>query len=55
MKALAEIDYDGVFTFEAFLFYANFEPDFFPTAARWIHDMGVYLCEKIERFKSRKD
>lgn len=51
MKALADIDYDGVFTFETFLFYSNFEDDFLPTAACWIHDMGVYLCKKIERYK----
>lgn len=52
MKALADIDYDGVFTFETFLFYKNFEDDFLPTAARWIHDMGVYLVEKMERYKA---
>lgn len=51
MKALAEIDYDGVFTFETFQFYSYFEDDFLPTAARWIHDMGVYLCQKIEKYK----
>lgn len=51
MKALAEIDYSGVFTFESFLFYANFDVDFLPVAARWIHDMGVYLRKKMERYR----
>lgn len=55
MKALADIDYDGVFTFEAFLFYQNFPDDFLPTAAKWIHEMGVYLVRKIEKYKKIKE
>lgn len=51
-KALADIDYDGVFTFESFLFYANFETDFLPIAARWICEMGRYLGQKIESYKA---
>ena len=53
-KALADIDYGGVFTFEAFMFYDNFEDDFLPTAARWIYEMGVYLCNKIEAFRAER-
>lgn len=54
MKALADIDYDGVFTFEAFMFLSHFEDDFLPIAVRWMYEMGVYLCEKYEKFKSCK-
>lgn len=50
-KALADIDYDGVFTFESFLFYRNFAKDFMPTAAKWVHDMGVYLTDKIRSYR----
>lgn len=53
-KALADIDYDGVFTFESFLFYKNFEDDFLPQAARFVHDMGRYLIAKIEKYKAEK-
>ena len=50
-KALAEIDYDGVFTFETLMFLDRFEDDFIPTAVKWLRDMGVYLTEKIEKYK----
>lgn len=50
-KALADIDYDGVFTFESFFFYKNFDKEFIPTAAKWVHDMGVYLTGKIEGYR----
>lgn len=53
-KALADIDYDGVFTFEAFLFYRNFEDDFLPTAARWIREIGEYLVGKVEKYRKQK-
>lgn len=51
MKALAEIDYDGVFTFETIMFYSHFEKDFMPTAAKWVHDMGLFLTNKLEGYR----
>lgn len=50
-KALADIDYDGVFTFETFRFFEKFEDDFLPTVAGWVYDMGKYLVNKIECYK----
>ena len=52
-KALAEIDYNDVFTLESFLFYHNFPDDFVPTAAKWQHDMAAYLVSKIEAYKAK--
>lgn len=51
-RALAEIDYDGVFTFETMAFLARFEDDFIPTAVRWLHDMGLYLTGKVEKYRA---
>lgn len=51
-KALAEIDYDGVFTFETMMFLARFEDDFLPTAVKWLYDMGIYLTNKVEKYKA---
>lgn len=47
-RALGEIDYDGVFTFESFSFYKNFPPEFFPQAARFLCKMGLYLAAKVD-------
>lgn len=51
-RALAEIDYDGVFTFETMMFLAAFEDDFIPTAVRWLYEMGKYLTNKVENYKT---
>lgn len=53
-KALAEIDYDGVFTLEILLFYKKFEDDFLPIAARWVREMGQYLAEKVEQYREKE-
>ena len=50
-RALAEIDYDGVFTFEASPFYKHFPADFLPTAVHWVCDMGRYLTAKIDSYR----
>lgn len=51
-KALAEIDYDGVFTFETLLFFDKFEDDFLPCVASWLYDLGVYLTDKVQKYKA---
>ncbi|MDI9505092.1 MAG: sugar phosphate isomerase/epimerase [Clostridiales bacterium] len=53
-RALGEIDYDGVFTFESFLFYKNFPPEFFPQAARFIHEMGLHLAAKVDAARPKR-
>ena len=51
-KALADIDYDGIFTFETLMFFDKFENDFLPTVASWLYDLGVYLTDKVENYKT---
>ena len=53
-KALADIDYDGDFTFEADAFLRYIPKDFKPTASRYMADTGRYLIKKIEGFKEQK-
>lgn len=53
-RALGEIDYDGVFTFESFSFYKNFPPDFFPQATRFIREMGLYLTAKVDAARPKR-
>lgn len=52
LKALAEIDYDGIFTLETSPSYAQFKPDFLPVAVKWAYDSGKYLANKYESFKA---
>ena len=50
-KALAEIDYKGDFTFEADSFFENVSSLTVDAAARYLHDIGRGLINKIESFK----
>ena len=47
-KALADIKYDGDFTFEADAFLRYVPKDFKPTACKFMADTGRYLISKIE-------
>ena len=49
-KALGEIDYDGVFTYETEgKLLNNFDDELYPTALRFMSDVGHHLIDKIER------
>lgn len=50
-KALAEINYDGDFTFETDGSFENCNEDTVSSVACHIHDVGRYLIEKIESYK----
>lgn len=50
-KALAEIGYDGDFTFETDGCFESCNEDTVSSIACHIHDVGRYLCEKIEEYK----
>ena len=52
-KALAEIHYDGDFTFEALHLYEGFDESFYYTCAKYLHDVGRYLIDKIETFSKQ--
>ena len=51
LKALAEINYSGDFTFEAMCFLYGFDKDFMPTVLKFMHDTGRYMIEKIQKYK----
>ncbi len=50
-KALAEIDYQGDFTFEAGKFFYNVTLETVDSAVKHLHDVGRSLIKKIESFK----
>lgn len=51
MKALAEVDYKGDFTFEALHLWEGLDEEFYGTQAKYFHDVGRYLIRKFNRFK----
>ncbi|MCR4614675.1 MAG: sugar phosphate isomerase/epimerase [Clostridiales bacterium] len=50
-KALADIDYDGILTFEADNTLKKMPPRFYPTAIKYLHDIGRQLVKMIEANK----
>ena len=51
MRALAEIDYQGDFTFEALHLYEGMDDGFYATSAKYLHDVGRYLIQKFQHYK----
>ena len=52
MKALAEIDYQGEFTFEADRFLARYDDEFVGEAARFMVKVGRMLIGKFDRYRA---
>lgn len=50
MKALADIRYDGEFTFEADAFLSRFPKDYKPVAVKFMVDTGRYLIGRYEHY-----
>ena len=50
MKALADVRYDGEFTFEADAFLTHFPNDYKPVAAKFMVETGRYLIGKYEQY-----
>lgn len=53
-KALAEIDYQGDFTFEATNVFKNANEHTVDALAKKLHDIGRYLISRIEYYKTTK-
>lgn len=51
LKALAEIDYRGDFTFESEIFFRYVTEETAVSAARYMHDIGRMFIKKIENYK----
>lgn len=50
-KALADINYDGVFTYESYLCSTHLPAELALDALKYMHAVGRYLINKIESFK----
>ena len=48
-KALGEVNYQGDFSFEADNYFNPMPEDFMPQGAKYLHDVGRYLMDIIER------
>ena len=53
VQALAQVHYAGDFTFEALHLYEGFREEFYPTAAKYLHDVGRYLIERFESYAAQ--
>lgn len=53
-RALADIDYDGEFTYEADNFLKKFSHDMMPMAVGFMYQVGSFLCDKVEKYKAEK-
>ena len=52
-KALAEIDYQGDFTFEADAFYRGKPVELYPATTKYMCEVGRYLISRIEAAKNQ--
>ncbi len=50
-KALADIDYDGVFTMEPEGFYTGFGKEFLPQVLHFMAQVGEHLANKVEAYR----
>ena len=55
MKALAEIRYDGEFTYEADRFFISMPHEMMPNAVRLMVDMGRYLIGRFDEYTKELD
>ena len=53
-RALADIDYKGIFNYEANVFFKGYDKEYYPTVAKFMADTARYLTAKIEKYKSEK-
>ena len=53
-RALADVDYKGIFNYEADTFFGAYTPEHYPTCAKFMADTARYLTAKIERYKAEK-
>lgn len=55
LKALADTDYKGNFTFEADSFFRGCPDALIPASLRYMHDVGRYMISEIERYKNQPE
>lgn len=54
LRALADTDYRGDFTFEALHVWDRGSADFFPVQARYLYEVGVYMVHRLEGFRKER-
>ncbi len=54
LRALADIDYQGDFTFEALHLWERCDEDFYPVQARYLYEVGRHMLERLEQFRKEK-
>ena len=52
--ALADVDYKGVFTYEANTFFSGYDKEHYSSVARFMAETARHLTSKIEKYKSEK-
>lgn len=53
VQALAQVRYEGDFTFEALHLYKGMDDALYPVAAKYLHDVGRHLIRKLELYSAR--
>lgn len=54
LKALADVDYKGNFTYEADYFMKRFPDDLLPACSKFMHEVGRSMISKIESYKAAR-
>ena len=54
-KALAEIEYDGDFTFEAYNFFKGKPKELYPATAKYMCEVGRFLIDEIKNFEKQNN
>lgn len=54
LHALADIDYQGDFTFEALHLWERGDESFYPLQARYLHEVGSYMVGRLMQCKKEK-
>lgn len=53
-RALADVDYKGIFNYEADTFFGPYDSEHFPACAKFMVDTARHLTAKIEKYKAEK-
>lgn len=52
LKALADVDYQGDFTFECLHLWEDKPVELYPIQARYLHAMGEFMVDRLRQFKN---
>ena len=52
-RALAQIDYKGTFTLEAYKFLSGYDTAYYPSAVKFMSDTAKYLADKVDSYRTK--